>query len=203
MRARFVGILATSAALIVSATVAVTVSADPVTWTVSEGGAFNITAGEIVIEVEETGVQFVCASSSGDGTAQSGSGLSNPLATIPEPTGVQFDDCSWAFFLTFEIDQVGDWALNGVSYDGTDVTTATLDDVAADILGPNCQASVSGSMNVTYVNSTGVLQVLPDFTLEVTFVDPTNNCYTLINEGEHISFSGAYAVTPGLAVTSP
>jgi hypothetical protein len=38
--------------------------------------------------------------------------------------------------------------------------TATLDDIAANILGPNC-------------------------------------------EGEHLSFSGAYAVTPGLTVTSP
>jgi hypothetical protein len=39
--------------------------------------------------------------------------------------------------------------------------------------------------------------------LEVTFVDPANDCLGLILEGEHANFAGTYAVTPGLTVTSP
>lgn len=204
MRARLVGIVATSAALIMSAPLAGTVAADPVTWTVvSAGDAFTVTGGEMVLQVEETGIQFVCYSSGGDATAQHGLGLSNPLATFPESTGVRFTNCMWVFALPFEIEPVGDWTLNGVSFDGSDVTTATLDGVAANLLGMNCVASVSGSLNVRYTNSTDVLQVLPDYTLEVTYVNPAIDCFGLINEGEHLSLSGAFAVSPWLTVTSP
>ncbi|MFL6123239.1 hypothetical protein [Actinophytocola sp.] len=185
-----------------SAAAAGTASADP-TWTVTPGGAFHGTAGETLLEIQESGIQLSCASSSVDGTAQSGSGLSNPLATIPESPGIQFIDCSGPFGLTFEVTQVGDWALNGVSYDGSDVTTGTIDNINADIVGPGCNATASGSVNVTYSNSTSTLEVLPDFTLEVSFVDPDNNCLGLINQGEHANFSGSYAITPGLTVTSP
>jgi hypothetical protein len=203
MRARFIGVLATGAALIASAAVAGNAAAEPATWTITPGGAVHGTAGETLLEVQESGIQLSCVASSVDGTAQSGSGLSNPLVTIPESPGIQFIDCSGPFGLSFEVDQVGDWVLNGVSYDGSDVTTGTIDNINADIIGPGCNATASGSVNATYTNSTDVLAVLPDFTLEISFVDPDNNCLGLINQGEHASFAGQYAITPGLTVTSP
>jgi hypothetical protein len=204
MRARFVGALAAGAALIVSAAVAGTASADPATWTISPGGAVHGTAGETLLEVQESGIQLSCSSSTVDATAQSGSGLSNPLVTIPQSPGIQFNDCSGPFGLTFEVAQVGDWALNGASYDsGSGVTTGTIDGITANIVGPGCNATATGSVNATYTNGTGVLQVLPDFTLEISFVDPSNNCLGLINQGEHANFSGSYTISPALTVTSP
>lgn len=203
MRARFIGALATGAALIVSAVVAGNAAAAPATWTVTPGGPFSGTAGVTQLEVQESGIQLSCASSSVDGVAQSGSGLENPLATIPEEPGIQFNDCSGPFGLTFEVDQVGDWVLNGGSYDGSDVTTGTIDNINADIVGPGCNATASGSVNATFTNSTDVLSVLPDFTLVISFVDPVNNCLGLINEGEHANFAGDYQITPDLTVTSP
>src|SRR6476469_1881748 len=203
MRARFIGALATGAALIVSAAVTGTASAEPATWTVSPGGAFHGTAGETLLEVQESGIQLSCASSSVDGTAASGSGLANPLATIPESPVIQFIDCSGPFGLTFEVAQVGDWVLNGVSYDGSDVTTGKIDNIKADTIGRGRNATASGSVNATYTNSTSDLEVLPDFTLEISFVDPDNNCLGLINEGEHANFAGVYDIAPGLTVTSP
>lgn len=203
MRARLFGALATGAALIVTAAVAGNAAAVPATWTVTPGGAFSGTAGETLLEVQESGIQLSCASSTVDGTAASGTGLDNPLATIPQDPGIQFNDCSGPFGLTFEVDQVGDWVLNGASYDGSDVTTGTIDNITADIVGPGCNATASGSVNATFTNSTDVLSVKPDFTLVVSFVDPSNNCLGLINEGEHANFSGDYQITPGLTVTSP
>ncbi|HEX6355223.1 hypothetical protein [Actinophytocola sp.] len=179
-------------------------AAQPATWTVTPGGAFHGVAGETLLEVQESGIQLSCASSTADGTAQSGTGLSNPLATIPETPGIVFNECSGPFGLTFEVTQVGDWSLNGGSYDAaTGVTTGTIDGIEAGIVGPGCEATVTGSVNVTYTNGTATLAVLPDFTLEVTFVDPANNCLGLINEGEHANFAGSYSITPGLTVTSP
>lgn len=203
MRARLIGALASGAALIVSAVVAGNAAAAPATWTVDPGGDFSGTAGVTLLEVQESGIQLSCESSTVDGTAASGSGLENPLATIPEEPGIQFNDCSGPFGLTFEVDQVGDWYLNGGSYDGIDVTTGTIDNINADIVGPGCNATASGSVNATFTNSTDVLEVLPDFTLEISYVDPSNNCLGLINEGEHANFSGTYQITPGLTVTSP
>lgn len=203
MRARLIGALASGAALIVSAVVAGNAAAAPATWTVDPGGDFSGTAGVTLLEVQESGIQLSCESSTVDGVAASGTGLDNPLATIPEEPGIQFNDCSGPFGLTFEVDQVGDWVLNGGSYDGSDVTTGTIDNINADIVGPGCNATASGSVNATFTNSTDVLEVLPDFTLEISFVDPSNNCLGLINEGEHANFSGSYQITPGLTVTSP
>jgi hypothetical protein len=203
MRARLFGALAAGAALIVSAGAAGTAAAAPATWTVEPGGAFSGTAGETLLEVQESGIQLSCASSTVDGVAASGTGLDNPLATIPQDPGIQFIDCSGPFGLTFEVEQVGDWVLNGVSYDGSDVTTGTIDNINADIIGPGCNATASGSVNATFTNSTDVLSVLPDFTLVISFVDPDNSCLGLINEGEHANFSGDYQITPGLTVTSP
>jgi hypothetical protein len=204
MRARLIGALASGAALIVTAVVAGPASAQPATWTVSPGGPFQGVAGETLLEVQESGIQLSCASSTADGVANGGTGLSNPLATIPETPGIVFNDCSGPFGLTFEVTQVGDWSLNGASYDaGTGTTTGTIDGIVADIVGPACSATVTGFVNVTYTNGTATLAVLPDFTLEVTRVDATDDCLGLIQVGEHANFAGSYAVTPALTVTSP
>lgn len=204
MRARLIGALTSGAALIVTAVVtAGPAAAQPATWTVEPGGAFHGTAGVTLLEVQESGIQLSCSSASVDGTAASGTGLANPIATIPEEPGIQFNDCSGPFGLTFEVEQVGDWVLNGVSYDGSDVTTGTIDNINADIIGPGCNATASGSVNATFTNSTDVLEVLPDFTLEISFVDPANDCLGLITQGEHANFSGAFQIAPGLTVTSP
>jgi hypothetical protein len=204
MRGRLISVLATGAALLTSAVVvAGPAAALPDTWTVTPGGAVHGVAGETLLEVQESGIQLSCTSSTVDANAQSGSGLSNPLVSIPESPGIVFNDCSGPFGLTFEVTQVGDWSLNAASYDGSDVTTGTIDGITAGIVGPGCEATVTGSVNVTYTNSTAALAVLPDFTLEVTFVDPSNNCLGLINEGEHANFAGTYTIAPGLTVTSP
>lgn len=203
MRARMIGALAAGVALVVSSVVAVPAAAQPATWTVSPGGAFHGLAGETLLETQESGIQFGCASSTLDGEAQGGTGLSNPLASIPETPGITINDCSGPFGIVFEIDPVGEWHLNGASYDGSDVTTGTIDDLQLDVVAPGCNATITGSLDVTYTNSTGVLRVLPNFTAVFSFIDPVNNCLGIISTGDHASLSTSYALTPVLTITSP
>ncbi|HEX2132236.1 MAG TPA: hypothetical protein VHH15_11805 [Actinophytocola sp.] len=204
MRRSVMGSLVAGLALAASVTVAGTASAQQATWTVTPGGTFDGVAGETILTIQETGIQLFCSSSTAGGTAKSGTGQTNPLATIPETGGIAFNDCQGPFGLTFEVEQVGDWTLNGSSYDAaTGVTTGTIDGITADIVGPSCNATVTGSVNASYTNGSATLAVSPDFTLEITYVDPNNSCLGLIGEGQHASFDGAYAITPALTVTSP
>ncbi len=204
MRGRFLGVMAAGAALVASAMISGTATAEDATWTVTPGGAFSGSAGTTTLEIQESGIQLFCDSASVDGIAASGSGVSNPIATIPETPGIQFNNCQGPFGLSFEVTHRNTWNLNGVSYDaGTGVTTGTINDITADIVGPGCNATVTGFVDGTFTNSTSVLAVTPNFTLEVTYVDPANDCLGLISQDEHASFDGAFAITPALTVTSP
>lgn len=202
MRARMIGALAAGVALTVSAVVAAPAAALPVTWTVSPGGAFHGLAGETLLETLESGIQFGCASSTLDGQAQGGSGVSNPLASFPETPGITLNDCSGPFGIVFEIDPVGEWHFNGASY-GSGVTTGTIDDLQLDVVAPGCNATITGYLDATYTNSTGALRVLPNFTAVFSYIDPVNNCLGIISTGDHASLNTSYALTPALTITSP
>lgn len=198
MRGRLIGALVAGAAMIAGLVMATPAAALPATWTVTPGGAFTGAAGTTVLRVQETGVQLTCRTATARGTAKSGTGLSNPLATLPAG-GVKFNTCSGPFGLTFGVTHVGTWNLNGISY-AAPVTTGTLTNINANISGPGCTASVAGSVNATYNNTTKVLTVLPNYGLLFTSV---SGCLGLISAGQHASFSGAFTITPGLTVSSP
>jgi hypothetical protein len=199
MRNRVTVMLAAGAAMIASAVFVGPAAAVPATWTIDPGGPFTGAAGETVLEVQESGVQLSCVSAGATGEAKSGSGHTNPLATI---SNTAFNDCSGPFGLQFEVTHVGVWDLNGASYDAAaGVTTGTINNIVADITGPGCVARVSGFVDATYTNGTAALRVLPNFTLVIEFVDPNENCFGLINTGEHASFDGAYTVNPAQTIS--
>ena len=202
MRGRLIGALAAGTALVASVMFSSTASA--ATWTVTPGGPFTATAGTTLLEIQESGIQLSCVSATAAGTLKSGTNLTNPLAQLDDTPGVVFNDCQGPFGLTFDVDHVDTWDLNAVTYDaGTGVTTGTLDNIVADIVGPGCNATVIGSVNVTFTNSSDVLAVQPQFTLTVSFVDPANDCLGLINQGEHANFDGDFTISPGQTITSP
>jgi hypothetical protein len=198
MRGRFIGALAAAAALVASIVISAPANAVPATWTITPGGNFTGAAGTTLLKVQETGVQLTCRTATARGTAKTGPGHSNPLATLP-PGGVRFNTCTGPFGLTFGVTHVGTWSLNGNSY-AAPVTTGNLVNINANISGPGCAANVTGSVNATYNNTTKVLTVLPNFGLTFTSV---TGCLGLISAGQHASFSGAFTISPGLTVTSP
>lgn len=194
MRNRVTVMLAAGAAVIASAVFVGPASAAPATWTIDPGGPFTGTAGTTVLEVQESGVQLSCESAGATGEAKVGSGHSNPLATLSD---TDFNNCSGPFGLTFEVNHGGVWTLNGDSYNAsTGVTTGSIDNIVADITGPGCVAQVTGSVDATYTNGAAELRVLPNFTLLIASVDETENCFGLINPGEHASFDGLFEVSP-------
>ena len=194
MRNRVTVMLAAGAAMIASAVFVGPAAAVPATWTIDPGGPFTGAAGTTLLTVEESGVELSCVSAGATGEAKVGAGHSNPLATISD---TDFNDCTGPFGLVFEVAHGGVWTLNGASHDaGTGVTTGSIDDIVADITGPGCIAQVTGSVDVTYTNSTAELRVLPNFTLLIASVDPTENCFGLINTGEHASFDGLFEISP-------
>lgn len=193
--ARF--LLAAVAAVIVLATPA---TAQPNTWTVTPGGPFGGTDDAVIMT--DSGTQWICDTVTIHGTAKSGSGLTNPLVDFPETPGIQFGDCHGPFGMTVDVTQVGDWHLVCDSYDG-DVAYCRIIGVEIDIIGPGCAATISGYLNVTYTNSTGVFRILPDFTLTVSFVDPAANCNGLIVQGQRVAVDAVFVIGGGFTITSP
>lgn len=198
MRGRLIGALAAGAALVASIVMSAPANAVPATWTITPGGNFTGAAGTTVLKVQETGIQLTCRSASAAGTAKIGPGNSNPLATLPAGS-TKFNTCSGPFGLTFGVNHVGVWTLNGASY-SAGVTTGSLNNINANISGPGCAANVVGSVNATYTNATHVLAVLPNYGLTFTSV---TGCFGLIAAGQHASFSGSFTINPALTVTSP
>jgi hypothetical protein len=180
--------------------------ADPITpasWTVSPGGSANASAGVTTLTDIDTGVQLTCDSSSLTGAQLVTSATGSPaqLGTLPAGS-VGFQNCSGPFGLNFDVEHVGNWALNGVTFDpATGITAGTLTNIRANLSGFACTATVVGSVNGTYNNSTGVLRILPNPTLTVEFVDDFDDCFGLINEGDRATFDGAYTVSPRQTIT--
>jgi hypothetical protein len=189
-------------AAVLSTVFAVATPASAAAWSITPGGHADGTAGQTNLTVNDPQsgeIQMTCSSSTvGVELAVAG----DQLATIPEAPGIQFNNCLLAGFIEFSVQQVGVWTINGSSFDSaTGVTTGTIDNINANISGPGCVATVAGSVNGTYTNSTDVLSVAPDQTLTVTSVDPVDNCLDLIHEGATAAFDGDYTVAPGQDIT--
>lgn len=201
MRGRLIGAIATGAALVATTVFAGTASALPLVWDVARddggtSGSFTGAAGVTVLTTE-SGIELTCDSASAAGTATLGTGVSNPIATLP-PGSTQFVNCTGPFGLTFEVTHVGTWNLTGDSY-ASGVTTGHITDIQAAISGPFCEATVTGAVPATFTNSSNELAVQQDLGLTLA-VDPANDCLGLISDGEHAGFAGVFTVTPGLNV---
>jgi hypothetical protein len=199
MRRRVIGLLAVVAAASAAFALAVVApaSAVPASWTVQPGGGFTGSAGRTVLTNANTGAQLTCASSTATGTAKSGSGHAG--AGLGSITGTTFTSCSGPLGITFTVQHVGVWSLNAVSYNATSgVTTGTITNVAANIRGSTCSASVTGFVDATYTNGTGILRVLPNNTLTVSNVV---GCFGLMRNGDRVRFDGSYTVNPRQTIT--
>ncbi len=168
--------------------------AAPLTWTADPGGAFTASGGPVVFTMGST--QMSCASLVLHGVAPVGPS-GNPVAVFPKSPGAEFSGCAVPFGLTVTFTQIGDWEMDAASYDPVaDTVTGTIDDVAVAMEFPGCSATFGGALDFSYDNTSGRLDILPDFTIVTTFVDPVNNCLGLVSEGEQASMSTTLFVVP-------
>ena len=195
-----VAVAAAAAATILGSGVASATIITPGTWTVSPSGTIAATAGETTLVGQRATLR--CASSSVTGTAvATATGSPATLASLPagSTTGVKFNNCTGPGGFTFTVTQNGTWLLRGSTYDNVaGVTSGAITNVNARLSGPFCTATVTGSVNATYTNSTKVIQTGTS-NLTVTAV---SGCLGLITLGEHPSFNGTYTASTGQNVTA-
>ncbi|WP_019815821.1 hypothetical protein [Saccharomonospora saliphila] len=204
MRRRITSIVATGAAAALALGLsAMSASAQQQEWVIDPGGDYTAVSGTTVLTNTANGVTLNCSGSDASGTLQSSA--SGTPAQIGGIAGIGFENCSGPLGLTFEVTpQNLPWSINGESYsDG--VTTGYIGGVVANLAGSGCDATVEGAAPGTFDNASNTLAPQPidgsAHELVVTFVDPGANCFGLINEGDVVTFEGAYEVTPGQDVS--
>jgi len=177
------------------------------TWTVSPGGAITAKSGKTTLTDTTTGNALTCKSSSTSATLKSGSGLAG--AGLGSITALSFKTCTGPLGITFTpTAQALPWKLNAVSYDSsTGVTKGTITGIDATLSGPSCSAEVDGTaagadngkVKVTYTNSTGKLKVLT--TGANLHVYDVSGCAGLLADGDAVTFSASYTVSPKQTIT--
>ena len=170
------------------------------TWTVSPGGTDNSSAGTVTLRDNVTGNTLRCTSSHSTNSVKSGHGL--PGADIASVTAISFSGCTiTATGQSITVTPSGSWSLNAESFNSsTGVTTGTITNVRAAISGSGCGATVSGTADGTYSDSTGVVQVSSGGSLAFSSV---SGCSGLIRNGDSATFTGSYTASPKQTVTSP
>lgn len=112
-----------------------------------------------------------------------------------------FTSCTGPLGLTFTVKQSGTWNLNITSNSGA-VSTGFISSVKASLSGPLCSATVTGSADASYSNSTGVLTVkLVSGSGHTLTVSGVSGCLGLINNGDTTTFNGAYTISPKQTIT--
>jgi hypothetical protein len=164
-------------------------------WTVSPGGQFVAGGGDVILEFHPSGTQFYCGSLVMTGLARAGTG-DNPVAVFPRSPGAAFTDCTGPFGIVPEYTQAGDWTMNAETYDpATDEVTGTITNVVFHWDWAACDAVFSGSLDFTYNNTTGRLEILPNPTLDIV-VDPLNDCLGIVQDGDVGSLANVSHVVP-------
>jgi hypothetical protein len=173
-------------------------------WTIDPGGSVTLSASATVLRDTATGKALRCGSSTASGALESGTGLSGKAAA--SLTASPLAGCSWTGGIAAGLTPTHlPWTLNLVSY-SNGVTTATMTGIHADLSGPDCTAEVDGTsataddgtVQVSYTNSTGKLKLLTSG--GNLHIYDASDCAGLINNGDGITASTAYTVSPGQTI---
>jgi len=201
MRTSLAKVLLCGAAAAATVTFSVTPAFAATTYTVSPGGSYSGSAGTTTLTDSSTSTTLTCTSAKASGTLKSGSGLSGTgIGTI---TSTAFNNCTGPLGITFTVTQSGTWNLNLTSYTSP-TSKGYISGISAKLSGTSCTATVTGSADGSYSNTTGVLTLAPvsgsGHTLTVSGV---SGCFGLINNGNTVTFKGAYTISPKQTITSP
>jgi len=169
------------------------------TFTVANGGT-NLPATQqgnaTLVDGSNT---LKCTGGTGKVTATNGSGKSG--TNIAQLSSVTFSGCTGPLSITFTVAPVGTWALNAVASSGG-TTTGTISNVKANLSGTLCTATVAGTVDASYVNSTGTLTVSPDGSLLTV---TSASCLGVLKAGDVVKYNGVDKLnnTPFITITSP
>jgi hypothetical protein len=168
------------------------------TYTITNGGtALSFKAGTTTLKDTTSDNTLTCTSSSSTADIATGSNNGSPLGTV---TALSFSSCTGPLDISFTVTPSGlPYKLDATSSSGG-VTDGTMA-VSASLSGTLCTASVSGTVDGTYTNSTHTLAVSPDGS-ELTVTSAS--CLGVISKGDVVDFNGSYVEQgsgPFLSVT--
>jgi hypothetical protein len=193
-------------ALAVTPSLATTATA----WTVYPGGSFSgRTTGKVIITDATNGIVVACSSSSMSGKLKSGSGLSG--TDIASITALSFGGslaCTNGvldYTYTFGIYP---YDLNAESY-ANGRTTAIITGIRGAVSGGGCTMTIGGTtarstgqISGTYTNSSHKFVTASDRGT-MHFYNVGAGCLGLYNNGDRMTISATYSVSPAQTITSP
>ena len=214
---RYVRILFAGCAAALTATLSVTTAFAATTWTIKPGGAITAKSSTATFNDTRTGNLFTCTSLSAGGTVKTGSGLAgshagsisavsfgrctSPLGRFREP----LPDIVWT------VQAAGlPWHLNLVS-DDRGVVRGTISHIEIKVsFLPACSAVIDGTSGTAtdgivrfrYTNSTGQLTVLTTGG-NLHAYNVSGGCAGLVNNGNPVTISTTFALSPKQTITSP
>lgn len=185
-------------------------AAAPKKWTISHGGAVTLAAKGFTLKDATAGFSLPCKASVAKAKLKAGKGLSGTAAGTV--TAASTSGCSTDGFTIKIAAGHLPWHLNLVSYNAAKgVTGAVLTGMHLSLSVPavGCTAVAdgtagnadNGSLAVTYTNKTHQLTTLK--TGGKLHLYDVHGCLGLINNGDTVTISATYAVSPAQKITSP
>jgi hypothetical protein len=181
------------------------------TWTVSPGGAFTGTATALTWKDTTANITVSCKPAGIGGTLKKGSKLPGAgLGTITSFTSAK-EKCTGPAGIPFTLGGVSSvkWPLNAVSYK-SGVTSGTITGIHFTASASSCTVTVNGtgatanngSVNIKYTNTGAKLAIVAG-TGNLHLYKVTSGCAGIIKNGDVISLSATYTLTPAQKITSP
>jgi hypothetical protein len=169
------------------------------TFTVTNGGTDLAATQQGSSTLVDGSSTLTCTGGSGDVTIKNGSGQSG--TDLAQLSSVAFSGCTGPFGIAFTVSPVGTWELNAASSSGG-TTTGTVVDVDANLSGTLCTATVTGTVDASYNNTTGTLTISPDGSLLTV---KSASCLGVLNKGDTVKYNGADKLknTPYISISSP
>lgn len=204
-RARKVLLTARPAALAIVLGAASSSAAATATWTVSPGGAVSA-SGPAQVKDTKTGTAGKCATARLSGTLKSGSGLSSSLGTV---TSASFTGCTIATIPVTVTVHGLPWKVKCLSYNrATGVALCELTGIDIGVSAPGCSFVIDGTAagaddgvaEFTYTDSTGKGKFNDRGNLHTWAVSV---CFGLVSNGDYVSLTGSFTLSPKQVITSP
>ena len=176
------------------------------TWTVKPGGATTGKAGTTTVKDVTASQSVTCASSATKGSFKTGKGLSGTgIGTV---TSLTVSGCS-VLGMSISVTITGKMPVNALSFNSTKKTVSmSITKIHGSLSANGCSATIDGTgaaahngmVKATYADVGGKLHVLTTGgNLHLFNV----NCFGVINNGDSVSFTTTYALTPKQLITSP
>jgi hypothetical protein len=177
------------------------------TWTITPGGTVTFGVAPVTIKDTKTGVTLTCTGGSLTGTLKAGSGLNGTSAgSITRGT---INGCGGPLGLKFTLTLLDlPWHINLISYDSsTRLVRGTISHMEISFAAPGCSFVIDGTrggasdgrVNFTYSDSTHQVKISGG-NLHIYNVA---GCFGLVANGDPVSLTTSFTLTPAQSITSP